>query len=195
MLSKKLHVGHALILALALLCGFLGWRAFSVATAPLNMPPPFSMPPMADRALLAKVDPFFPGTPADSAALPVTALPFSLHGVRADSASGRGSAFIASGDGAQNVYLVGETVADGVTLVAIAADHVVLDRGGTREALWLDAGGNAPVQTFTPEGQPPESDTRPADDLPANQPEQPPEPDATTDRGAAMMAAAPARED
>ena len=55
-----------------------------------------------------------------------------LTNVRADSATGRGSAIIASGDGQQQVYAVGDTVGDGVTLAAIAADHVVFDRGGTR---------------------------------------------------------------
>jgi general secretion pathway protein C len=48
------------------------------------------------------------------------------------------------------VYAVGDTLTDGVTLAAIAADHVVLDRGGTREALWLDTGGADAVQRFDP---------------------------------------------
>lgn len=146
----RFHAGHLLLALLALACALLGWRAVVSLTQPLPALPPFSAPPMADRALLARFDPFFPASAASADSLPVTALPFSLHGVRADSATGRGSAILASGDGQQLVYGVGDTVAEGVTLAAIAADHVVLDRGGTREALWLDSGGSEAVQRFDP---------------------------------------------
>lgn len=149
-MTARLHPGHAILGALLLAAAVLGWRALSVALAPLPAPPPFAPPALADRALLSRVDPFFPAATRSGETLPVTALPFSLHGVRADSATGRGSAIIATGDGQQQVYAVGDLLADGVTLAAIAADHVVLDRGGTREALWLDSGSGAPVQAFDP---------------------------------------------
>ena len=205
MLNNRLHLGHMLLLALAILCAFLAWRAFGAATAPLPAPPRFVMPPMTDRGLLARFDPFFPGSGADSSALPVTALPFTLHGVRADAATGRGSAIIASGDGAQQVYGVGESIGDGVTLAAIASDHVVLDRAGTRETLWLDGAGEAPVQQFTPseaEERLPPSDN--PDDPSPNGPSlgalRPAGPAAgeqqgaeKQDGGAAMVAAAPPR--
>jgi general secretion pathway protein C len=128
----------------------LGWRAVTFATAPLPPTPAFAPPALADRGLLSRVDPFFPALNQAAAELPVTALPFSLHGVRADSATGRGSAILATGDGQQKVYAVGDTIADGVTLAAIAPDHVVLDRAGTREALWIDSGSEASVQRFDP---------------------------------------------
>lgn len=150
MLTRPLHPGHLLLLALLLACAVLGWRAVGVAREPIAAPPPFTPPLMADRALLSRFDPFFPARAGTGESLPVTALPFSLHGVRADSATGRGSAIIASGDGQQMVYSVGDSVGDGVTLAAIAADHVVIDRGGTREALWLDSAGGDPVQRFDP---------------------------------------------
>jgi general secretion pathway protein C len=144
---RSLHPGHALLMALALLAAFLGWRAIEAVRAPLPAPPPMTPPALADRALLARFDPFFPARVGTGETLPVTSLPFSLHGVRADAATGRGSAIIAAGDGQQLVYQVGDSVVDGVTLAAIAADHVVLDRAGTREALWLDsAGPNAPAR-------------------------------------------------
>ncbi|TPE62489.1 hypothetical protein FJQ54_06130 [Sandaracinobacter neustonicus] len=133
----------------------LGWRAVALATKPFPSAPPFQAPWLADRALLARFDPFFPARADSGEGLPVTALPFTLHGVRADSATGRGSAIIAGGDGMQKVYAVGETLADGVSLAAIAADHVVLERGGTREALWLDSGGGEAVQRFDPGPPPP----------------------------------------
>ncbi len=146
-MARALHPGHALLLALALLAALLGWRALAALRAPLPVPPPLAAPALPDRALLARFDPFFPARVGTGETLPVTALPFSLHGVRADAATGRGSAIIAAGDGQQMVYAVGDSIADGVTLAAIAGDHVVLDRDGTREALWLDsAGPNAPAR-------------------------------------------------
>lgn len=150
MTARRLHPGHLILAALLLAAAVLAWRAVSLALAPLPAMPPFAPPALADRALLSRVDPFFPAAAASDENLPVTALPFSLHGVRADSATGRGSAIIATGDGQQQVFAVGDTLTDGVTLAAIAADHVVLDRGGTREALWIDSGGAAPVQSFDP---------------------------------------------
>lgn len=150
MTASKLHPGHAILAALFLAAAVLGWRALSVALAPLPAPPSFAPPALADRGLLSRVDPFFPAATRSDENLPVTSLPFSLHGVRADTATGRGSAIIATADGLQQVYGVGDTLADGVTLAAIAADHVVLERGAAREALWLDSAGAQPVQRFDP---------------------------------------------
>jgi general secretion pathway protein C len=149
----RLNPGHLILAALILAAAVLGWRAVTFATAPLPPTPAFAPPALADRGLLSRVDPFFPALNQAGEALPVTALPFSLHGVRADSATGRGSAILATGDGQQQVYAVGDTIADGVTLAAIAADHVVLDRSGTREALWIDSGSAASVQSFDPSQQ------------------------------------------
>jgi general secretion pathway protein C len=161
MTLSRVHPGHVLLGALLLAALLLGWRALGVIRQPLPAIPPFKAPQMADRSLLARFDPFFPARAGASEGLPVTALPFTLHGVRADSATGRGSAIIAAGDGMQKVYSVGDVVADGVTLAAIAGDHVVLDRAGTREALWIDSGGEAPVQRFDP-GQAPSNLPPPA---------------------------------
>jgi general secretion pathway protein C len=148
--AGRLHPGHLILAALLLVAAVLAWRAVTFAIAPLPAAPAFAPPALADRALLGRVDPFFPAAVGSADNLPVTALPFSLHGVRADSATGRGSAILATGDGQQQVYAVGDALADGVTLAAIAADHVILDRGGTREALWLDTGGTEGVQRFDP---------------------------------------------
>ncbi len=148
MLNTRWHLGHAVLLALALACFVQAWQVVGALRAPLPVPPPFTAPPLADRALLARFDPFFPARAASGESLPVTALPFSLHGVRADSSTGRGSAIIASGDGVQQVYAVGDLISDGVSLAAIAREHVVLERGGVREALWLDSAGSGAVQRF-----------------------------------------------
>lgn len=154
MAVSRLNLGHLLLAALLLAISVLGWRALMLVRAPLPELPPFAAPALADRALLSRFDPFFPAAPGSGTELPVTALPFSLHGVRADSATGRGSAIIATGDGSQMVYSVGDVLTDGVTLAAIAADHVVLARGAVREALWIDSAGGEPVQRFDPGQQP-----------------------------------------
>ncbi|MGL6042406.1 MAG: type II secretion system protein N [Sandaracinobacteroides sp.] len=151
---SRFNPGHLLLAILLLCCAVLAWRAIAAARAPFPEPPRFAAPALADRALLARFDPFFPARAGSGSELPVTALPFSLHGVRADSATGRGSAIIATGDGSQLVYGVGDALTEGVTLAAIAADHVVLDRGGVREALWIDTAGTEAVQRFDPGQQP-----------------------------------------
>lgn len=190
-LTRQWNLGHLLLGAMLLASLLLGWRAVQVAREPLPVPPPFSAPPMADRALLSRLDPFFPVRADPAGALPVTALPLSLHGVRADSATGRGSAIIASGDGVQTVFSVGESIAAGVTLAAIAADHVVIERGGAREALWLDAAGGEAVQRYDPTASDPMPQPVPDADGTMMPPADAPAPAARPSAaGAAMMPAA-----
>ena len=191
--SLRLHAGHAILAALVLLAIFLGWRAWAVLVAPIPQMPAIAPPQLADRAVLARFDPFFRMRPGGTD-LPVTALPFSLHGLRADSATGRGSAIIAAGDGQQTVYSVGDAVGPGVTLVKITVDHVVLDRAGVQEALWLDNAGAAAVASYSPPVAPPpdappisaeaEIDAMVARSATSSQPEQ-------INGGAAIMPAAP----
>ena len=59
---------------------------------------------------------------------------YRLFGVRSGGPGG-GSAIIAGPDGVQKSYAVGETIADGVTLASVAADHVELSRGGALATL------------------------------------------------------------
>ncbi len=168
--ARRLHLGHAILLLLALLVLALGWRAVVQSQPSPRAMPPLAPPLLTDRALLARTDPFFGGTGGDTASLPVTALPFSLHGIRTDSATGQGSAIIAGADGEQKIYAVSDDLGGGVTLAAIALDHVVLDRSGTRELLWLDAAGNAPVQQFTPADAPPPRPDYPGEPPPPDVP-------------------------
>jgi len=142
-------MGHVLVFSLMLLVLWLGFRAVSAWLAPQPPVPAFHAPFIAEREQLAAIDPFFASS-AGGENLPVTALPFSLHGIRTDSATGRGAAIIATGEGEQKVYLSGEAVNDDVTLAAVAIDHVVLEHGGARETLWLDSGGDGQVQRYDP---------------------------------------------
>jgi len=121
----------------------------------------------ARRALFAGFDPFFRAGASGEAGQEVqqvTALPLTLYGTRLNEASGQGSAIIANGEGEQISYAVGEEIAPGVTLKAVMFDHVVIERGGASETLYIDQssgedGGNsadAPPPAPGPEaGAPP----------------------------------------
>ena len=78
----------------------------------------------------------------------VTALDLKLFGIRSDQASGRGSAIIATPDGRQQSYAVGEEILPGVTLDAVAFDNVTILRGGAREQIFLDQ--SQPATTLSP---------------------------------------------
>lgn len=94
--------------------------------------------PAEARTLFASLDPFFRVAPAADDSGAVTSLDLTLFGVNLNEASGSGSAIIAGADGVQTSFAVGDEVLPGVTLAAVAFDHVVLDRGGVRESLFLD---------------------------------------------------------
>ncbi|KQM63686.1 type II secretory protein PulC [Sphingomonas sp. Leaf17] len=99
--------------------------------------------------ILSGFDPFFrlAGQAGPSV---VTTLQLQLFGIRIDEAMGRGSAIIAGPDKVQNSWSVGDEILPGVRLKAVAFDHVVIDRGGVDEDLFLDQSGGtgaAPVVT------------------------------------------------
>lgn len=100
--------------------------------APPPPPPPATGTAQVDLAILSQFNPFLGlDTPAGGRA---GGDGLRLYGVRVD-AAGRGSAIIGSPDGRQASYLVGETVAPGVTLQAVQDSHVVLSRGGALSKL------------------------------------------------------------
>jgi general secretion pathway protein C len=101
--------------------------------------------PAERRALLSSIDPFFRTAQQGPTNATVTALGLTLFGVNLNEATGGGSAIIAGEDGVQTSYAVGDEIAPGVKLVGVAFDHVLLDRSGTRESLFLDQSGEAPV--------------------------------------------------
>ena len=101
--------------------------------------------PAERRALFSSLDPFFRNSAQGPASATVTALGLTLFGVNLNEATGGGSAIIAGEDDVQTSYAVGDEVAPGVKLAGVAFDHVILDRGGARESLFLDQSGGAPV--------------------------------------------------
>ena len=100
--------------------------------------------PQARLTLFSSFDPFFRSGAAQSANV-VTSLQLTLFGIRMNEGSGLGSAILAGPDGVQTNYAVGEEILSGVTLSSVAFDHVIIDRGGVRESLYLDQ--SIPAQT------------------------------------------------
>ncbi|MDO9370947.1 MAG: type II secretion system protein N [Sphingopyxis sp.] len=101
--------------------------------------------PAERRALLSGFDPFFRSASQGPASATVTALGLTLFGINLNEATGGGSAIIAGEDGVQTSYAVGDEIAPGVKLAGVAFDHVLLDRGGARESLFLDQSGEAAI--------------------------------------------------
>ena len=89
-------------------------------------------------------DPFFRLGEASGPAI-VTSLSIKLFGIRVDSATGRGSAIIATPDGIQSSFAVGDEIMPGVTLKQVAFDGVTIERGGVLEQIFLDQSVVAPV--------------------------------------------------
>ncbi|AKM11822.1 type II secretion system protein N [Croceicoccus naphthovorans] len=117
----------------------------------------------ARSALMTGFDPFnrevvIVSVDQPNAVAVVTDLPLTLFGIRMNPASGGGTAIVAGSDGEQGVYRIGEEVMDGVTLSAVAFDHVTLSRGGGAELLYLDQSKPAPTvapTTVNPVAPPP----------------------------------------
>lgn len=118
-----------LVLLLAAQAARLVW--IFAAPASVVSPPAKASHPPVDLSVLARFDAFG----ATRGAVGGSAIDgFRLFGVRSGGPGG-GSAIIAGPDGMQKSYTVGETLADGVTLASVAADHVELSRGGARATL------------------------------------------------------------
>lgn len=147
-----------LVMALAALCLWQAVRliwAVLVPVAPLGdwRAVPAQILPVAERgALLSSFDPFFRSAASGPSAATVTSLGLSLFGINMNEATGGGSAIIAGEDGVQNSFAVGDEVAAGVILAGLAFDHVILERGGVRESLFMDqsGGGDGAVMPAAP---------------------------------------------
>ncbi|MCI4589534.1 PDZ domain-containing protein [Sphingobium sp. BYY-5] len=103
------------------------------------------LPASARQALFASFDPFFRSDAPQQGGGVVTSLALTVYGIRLNEGSGLGSAIIATPDGVQNSFAVGDEILPGVVLKAVAFDHVTIDRGGAEEQVFLDQ--SAPVPT------------------------------------------------
>lgn len=136
-----------LLVGLGIVLANLAWTILTPVGPLGNWRPRQAMvlPADARRALFARFDPFYRTSDQPAAAQAVTALSLGLFGVRINEATGLGSAIIATPDGIQSSFVVGDEIVPGVTLKAVAIDHVVLDKGGADELLYLDQSESAPV--------------------------------------------------
>jgi general secretion pathway protein C len=128
-----LVVELVLLAAVAVQGARLVW-ALVTPVGPVGYAP---IPGIAAVASALSPDPFFGATQENGGAA-VTSLPLKLFGVRVDEAVGRGSAIIATPDGVQSSFGVGEAILPGVVLKAVARDNVVIARNGADERLFLD---------------------------------------------------------
>jgi general secretion pathway protein C len=117
--------------------------------------------PSARQALFAAFDPFFRTSGGGGGNAVVTSLSLTLYGVRVNEGSGQGSAIIATPDGVQGSFAVGDEIMPGVILKGVSFDHVTIDRGGAEETLYLDQSNPAPT-------------AQPGDDTPGPDPDGPP---------------------
>lgn len=158
-----------LLVALAVQLARLVWT-LATPVGPVGEWRPPQSPMMsveARTALLARVDPFFRGNAGAQGPAAVTSLSLKLYGIRLNEASGGGSAIIATPDGVQSSIAVGQEVVAGVTLKAVAIDHVVLSRGGVDETLYIDQSVSAPTAAPGPVAATPPIGTLPAAPIPA----------------------------
>ncbi len=81
---------------------------------------------------------------------PETMLNLQLFGIRSDSGPGKGSAIIATPDGKQDVYFIGQEVMAQVRLEAIFPDRVTIRRNGVAETLSFD---RDPAKTAAPQAE------------------------------------------
>ncbi len=115
--------------------------------------------PTVRQALFASFDPFFRSAGAQGGDAVVTSLALTVFGIRVNEGSGQGSAIVATPDGVQNSYAVGDEILPGVVLKAVAFDHILIDRGGSEESVFLDQSVAAPVAA--PEGGAPSGSAAP----------------------------------
>jgi general secretion pathway protein C len=144
---RRLLRGLEVVLVAAIVAeaAHLAWAAATPLSPQGAAPMAVRLPAPVDLSILERFDPFFRrGDESSVQAAAGGEAPSGpvLYGVRS---GGRGSAILAVGGGAQQIYDVGDEVAPGLVLAAVGADHVVLSRGGAKQKLGFptSAGGGA----------------------------------------------------
>jgi general secretion pathway protein C len=141
---------RALFWLLAVLLVFQCVRLFYTLVTPVGPVGKWhSAKPLAAITGAPGFDPFFRTSGGAGPTTAVTSLALKLFGTRVDYASGRGSAIIATPDGVQSSFAVGDDIVPGVKLKEVGGDFVVIDRGGTAEQLFLDQSTPATVASPT----------------------------------------------
>jgi general secretion pathway protein C len=130
-----LYLPRAAAVALLALIAYQCAALYQAVVMPLESRTERSGPPpqLHPATMLTGFDPFFAVAPA--AAGPAEATGLTLHGLRQDRGTGRGSAVIGRSDGAQRSFGVGEEIAPGTRLKTVGFDHVIVVRHGVEERL------------------------------------------------------------
>lgn len=137
--SAAAGAGAHLIWALVTPVGALGdWRPVQ--------------PTAATAGLLADFDPFRRGAATTGGEGVVTGLPLKLFGISLNLSAAGSSAIIEVPEAGQQSFAIGDEVMPGVTLKAVAFDHVVVTRGGIDELLYIDQ--STPAETADPAAAP-----------------------------------------
>ena len=152
-----------LLSLLAMQCARLAWTVVT-PVGPIGDWKTLSARPAAPAGVLGSFDPFFRLNP-QAGPVVVTSLNLQLFGIRQDAASGRGSAIIATPDGVQRSFAVGEEIVPGVTLTGVAFDSVTISRGGATEQLYMDQSPEAKVVGAAP-AKPSKMELRPPVEAP-----------------------------
>jgi general secretion pathway protein C len=126
----------ALLAMIALQSARLIWTALT-PVGPLGDGQSIAAQSNSSASALGSFDPFFRLSGA-AGPVTVTSLNLKLFGIRQDQASGQGSAIIATSDGQQRSFAVGEEIEPGVTLKSVDFDSVTISRGGAEEQLFMD---------------------------------------------------------
>lgn len=166
-LTAELACGAAmgLIAARALWFAIYGASIFPLAIDPAAaISPDRSAALQADASHLARAGLFearrFADTPAEPDVInaPETRLDLILHGVRRSQDPDFSTAVVQAPGQPQRSLGIGATIVDGVTLEAVFADRVIINRRGARESLFLREETRTGASLIRPAGQaqPPE---------------------------------------
>lgn len=130
-----------LLAAVALGCAQAGWSVLTPGAAGALSPSSADEPePRLDT--IAVQSPFAPDALADGAhahALEAMLSGVQLNGVRVAADPARSGAMFTLADGAQRAFMIGQEIADGVTLAEVSADYVLLAYDGGRSRLDMAA--------------------------------------------------------
>lgn len=127
----------ALVALLAWQAARLVWIVAAPAAGPVGAPPAAGLGPTAQTEILARFDPFFRLAGPDVTVAGDQGSDLQLYGIRSGGASA--SAILGPPGGAQTLYVIGEQGPDGVTLVEVSQDHVVIRQGAARRRLGFSA--------------------------------------------------------
>lgn len=132
-----------LLAAVALGCAQTGWSVLAPRDAGARGVEPGASEDTGAMLEIADVQsPFAPDAEASSSSHAIDALlsTVQLAGVRMAGGDALSGAYLTMGDGAQRAFLVGQTVAEGVTLADVGADYILLAYGDEERQLRMTAG-------------------------------------------------------